>query len=456
MQAKQQTSGRKEFNSGNNLTAAPRVLLAENSGWSVVAVLAVRLAKVGIHVSAVCPAHNPLLKTRAVSETFPYSALHPLDSLAAAIEAARPDFIIPCDDRAVPHVHELHARARLMGEAGRALAALIEKSLGSPESYPVVSSRYDLLRIAREEGLRVPDTEEINSESDLEAWQRQHAFPWVLKADTTGNGRGVRFVQKPGQSSRFLAELIQFYGLGRAIKRLFVNRDPFWVRPWWNGVKPAVIAQSYIQGRPANCGVLCWRGKILAGIGVEVFSETEAMAHASVVRVVDNPDMMLCAERIARRLNLSGFFGLDFMIEEGTGLTYLIEMNPRPTRLSSLRLGTGRDPIGAIYAQLSGQQIQSAPPVTRLNQIAYFPEVAEPGAKLLESCYHDVPEGEPELMRQLQRPWPTETVVWRLIDAVKLVKQFVRNHALKRSSVPHDEQNHQADKGALAHAKILD
>jgi ATP-grasp domain len=450
MQANRQTTDYKDSNSVGNMTAAPKVLLAENSGWSVVAMLAVRLAKAGVHVSAVCPAHHPLLKTRAVRQIFPYSALHPLDSLNAAIEAANPDFIIPCDDRAVPHVHELHARARLMGSSGRSLAALIEKSLGAPESYPVVSSRYDLLRIAREEGLRVPDTEQVNSKSDLESWQEKQGFPWVLKADTTGNGRGVRMAQSFAEARRFLPELTGYYGFGPAIKRLCVHRDPFWLRPWWNGVKPAVIVQSFVHGHPANCGVLCWKGNVLAAIGVEVVSETESMAHSSVVRVVDNHDMMRCGERIARRLNLTGFFGLDFMIEEGTGLTYLIEMNPRPTRLSSLRFSKGRDQIGALCAQLSGQPAREAPPVPENKLIAYFPEVADMDAKFLESCHQDIPEGEPELMQELQQPWPTATLTWRLMDRIKLVKQFIRNRAFKRRSA------RGPDNRTLAHAKILE
>ncbi|HXB58878.1 MAG TPA: ATP-grasp domain-containing protein [Candidatus Acidoferrales bacterium] len=432
MQATSQMIGSNPPNRGGNDLAAPKVLLLENSRWSVVALLAVRLAKAGINVSAVCPAHHPLLKTRAVRKIFPYSALRPLESLRAAVEAVRPDIIIPSDDRAVGHLHELYDQARQMGSSGHALAALIEKSVGSPDSYPVVSARYDLLKLAREEGLRVPNTEEIKSESDLKSWQERQGFPWVLKADGTGNGCGVRIAQSAEQAGQFLTELTRFYRLGRAIKRMSVNRDPFWLRPWWQGVRPSVIAQSYIDGHPANCGVFCWKGKVLAGIGVEVASETGPMAHASVTRVVDNADMMLCAERIARRLNLSGFFGLDFMIEKGTGLTYLIEMNPRPTRLSSLRLGKGRDLIGALFAQLTGQPLCEAPPVTQKDRIAYFPEAWGSENELLKSSYHDIPEGEDELMQELRQPWPRNTFLWRLADHVERLKHSFRQHFSKR------------------------
>jgi hypothetical protein len=387
-----------------------------------IALLALDLARAGSDVSAVCPTRHPMLKTRVVRQTFHYSGFRPLDSLARAIEATNPQIIIPCDDRAVGHLHELHARARHQGALGKKTASLIEKSLGSPENYPVVSSRYDFLRIAREEGLRVPDTEQINSESDLKSWQGRKKFPWVMKADGTYGGHGVKIAHTLDEAARFRQELTRFYRAGRAIKRMFVNRDAFWIRPWWKDVKPAISVQAYIHGRPANCGVVCWKGKVLAGTGVEVVSAAGATGPAAVVRVVDKPDMMLCAERIAGRMNLSGFFGLDFVIEEGSGLTYLIEINPRPTRVCRLQLGKGRDQVGALCAQLSNRPIRDVPPVTQNRMIAYFPDAWDARSEFLESSFHDIPEAGPELLEELRRPWPTTSLLWRLVTQVDRIK----------------------------------
>src|ERR1700674_5524652 len=136
-----------------NLRAiVPKVLLTDTNRWANPARLAIGLAKVGCRVSAVCPTRgHPLLSTRIVKETFPYSSLRPLESLVAAIEATEPQIIIPCDDRGVQHLHELYGRARSLRTSGTGLANLIEYSLGSPESYPIVSARCGLLRIACEE-----------------------------------------------------------------------------------------------------------------------------------------------------------------------------------------------------------------------------------------------------------------------------------------------------------------
>jgi hypothetical protein len=54
--------------------------------------------------------------------------------------------------------------------------------------------------------------------------------------------------------------------------------------------------------------------KVLPGISVEVVQSRGATGSATVVRLTERPEMLLAAKRIARRLGLSGFFGLDFML----------------------------------------------------------------------------------------------------------------------------------------------
>ena len=422
-----------DSHNGASTVTRPRVLLADSTGWPEAARLAIGLSGAGSDVSALSPSRRHAVgKTRCVRKIFPYSGLRPLYSLVAAITAAEPQLIIPCDDRAVQHLHELHAKALRLGTAGNNLAALIEKSLGSPQGYPMACARHELLTTAREEGLRVPDTIPINSAHDLKSWQMRHSFPCVLKADATFGGHGVRIAHTPKQAEEFFWELTRYYRGARAIKRLCVNRDAFWLRPWWNGTKPGIIAQSYINGRPANCAVVCWRGKVLAGIGVEVVSLAGPTDPASVVKLVDSPDMMRFAERIAGRLGLSGFIGLDFMIESGTGLTYLIEMNPRPTRISHVQLGKGSDLIGAIYAQLSGQPLREAPPITQKKMIAYSSDSLDSKNEHLESSFHDFPEGEPDLAREILRPWPTKSFLWQLVNQVERMRTLWRTSKSKR------------------------
>jgi len=394
---------------------APKVLLADTTRWPTATRLAIGLAKAGCNVSAVCPTHHPLLKTSAVREIFSYSGLRPLGSLVAAIEATNPQIIIPCDDRTVHHLHELYARERSLDNSRSEIATLITRSLGAPESYPIVSARFDLIKMADHEGIRVPDTALLNTVDDLRSWHARQALPWVLKVDGTSGGRGVKIAHTLKEAEQLFLETTRQFEAARVIKRLIVNRDSFWLRPWWNRMKPTITVQSHISGRPANCAVVCWDGKVLAGIGVEVVSAQELTGPATVVHVVDKPEMLLSAERIARRLGLFGFFGLDFMIEEGSGAAYLIEMNPRCTPLCHLQLGKGRDMIGALMAQLSCQPFRETPPVTQNDRIAYFPQAWHCKSEFLQSSFQDVPQGEPDLVQELLHPWPDRSFLFRLL-----------------------------------------
>jgi hypothetical protein len=140
---------------------------------------------------------------------------------------------------------------------------------------------------------------------------------------------------------------------------------------------------------------------VLAALHFEVIEKRSAAGPATVVRWIENNDIATAAEKMVRRLNLSGVHGFDFMLEEQTGKAYLIEMNPRATQVGHLALGPGRDIPAALYAALSGKVPQSAPAVTENDTIALFPQewIRDPESSFLQSAYHDIPWGEPEFVR---------------------------------------------------------
>jgi predicted ATP-grasp superfamily ATP-dependent carboligase len=177
----------------------------------------------------------------------------------------------------------------------------------------------------------------------------------------------------------------------------------------------AIIAQKLVQGHPANCAVFAWRGKVRALIAVEVLGSEQDTGPASIVHLIDNAEMRFAAERIAGRLEVSGFFGLDFIIEEGTGLAHLIEMNPRLTPPCYLRFEKGRDLVGALWASLTDQPLPENVPITRSELIAYTPR-ALASASIPKDCFYARPDGEPELARELESPYPDRTLLYRIFQ----------------------------------------
>ncbi|MFY9854258.1 MAG: ATP-grasp domain-containing protein [Terracidiphilus sp.] len=339
-----------------------------------------------------------------------------------AIDEFEPEIIIPFCDRSVEHLHHLHACCNVEGEPDRRVRVLIERSLGPAESFATSSSRYDLLALAADEGIRVPETIRIDTDEDLRRWKRK--LPWLLKADGTWGGRGVRKADSLPSGSIALLQLTTRATLLELVKQLLLNRDRDWIISNWQRKRPQVVAQSLIEGRPANCAVVCWQGEVLASFAVEVVQAVGQWQPATVVQIVEGREMIHAAKRIADRLRLSGFFGLDFMIEHGTGATYLIEMNPRCTPPCYLPLGEGRDLVAAIWGKLADRVVHHRQAVTEKSRIAYFPQ-SLPGIGAsseslgLDSAYLDVPDAQPELIHELLHPWPERSLAGRLLDRLR-------------------------------------
>ena len=122
--------------------------------------LAAALHRLGCTVSALCPPKHPLTHVSGIRRIYHYGGIFSLASLRRALHDCRPDILIPCDDGVVAQLHALHG-------LDSSLRSLIERSLGPPESYPVVDNRYRFLSAAIGLGIRVPRTQGIAAAEDL-------------------------------------------------------------------------------------------------------------------------------------------------------------------------------------------------------------------------------------------------------------------------------------------------
>src|SRR5271170_2793893 len=359
------------------------------------------LAKAGFEVEAVCPSGHPLGKTSVVPRTHNYYAMAPLRSFARAIADVNPDLIVSGDDLATRHLHQLYYRERRAGRQGSPMCTLIERSLGAPEGFPVVHARTAFIKMASAEGIRVPHTEVISDTADLNKWVDQKGFPMVLKASGSSGGAGVRIVDTIEDAERAFRYLQAPPLLVRAAKRALVDQDRTLILPSLFRHRSEVNAQEFTPGREATSAAACWNGSVLGSLHFEVINKRSAEGPATVLKLIENAEMSAAAEKMARRLNLSGLHGFDFMLEERTGNPYLIEINPRATQVGHLTLGEGRDLPAALFAGVSGKAVQAAPKATEKDMIALFPQewMRDPTSSFLQSGYHDVPWEEPELVR---------------------------------------------------------
>ena len=394
-------------------------LLVSSIRWPLTAKLALAFLRHGCRLQVVCPPDHPFSFVSGTSRIYPYSGINSLRSLCEAITLARPDFIVPCDDGVVWQLHELH---RTKPE----LRALIERSLGSASGYEIVASRAGLMQIAEELRIRVPQTKEINDATDLRAWFSVAGKSGVLKLDWTCGGKGVQITHSLVEAESALTAMRRPANVMTALGRWLLIHDALAFWKWKHQRQPALTMQQFIAGRPANTMLACRDGKVLGMVTVEVLCAQSSTGTALAVRLIENEEIRTAAELLAERLQLSGFHGLDFMIEDETGHAYLIELNPRCTQLGHLQIAMQGDLVGVLCGATGGGRSQQNERTIYEETIAFFPEAlfSKPQCPFLATSYVDVPWEEPRLVIELmRRDWRDRRLLARMYRAIRPPKQ---------------------------------
>src|SRR5271168_1511127 len=203
----------------------PKILLVATRRWFATARLGSALAQAGCHVQAICPSDHLLTKVRAVHATYHYSGLLPTRSLRAAVDAAQPDLVIPCDDLAATHLHHLHALAAQAAAPLPKISALLERSLGNPAYFSAVDSRKAFMSLAREEGVCAPNTAIVASPANVLSWSKENGLPAVLKVDGTHGGAGTEIVHSLGDAETSFHKLDAGILMSRVAKHAVLAGD---------------------------------------------------------------------------------------------------------------------------------------------------------------------------------------------------------------------------------------
>ena len=247
------------------------------------------------------------LATCFVRAGWRYSGTKSIESIRQALIDCDSQLVVPCDDGVVTQLHALYAQ-------DLSLRVLIERSLGPLASYPVVTSRVKLMQVARDLGVAVPRFQRIAEQDDLVRWHANIAAGSVVKVDGESGGNGVRISHSFRESviawKRFRAPASYFADW----KRLAIDRDPLALWNRKNSVERQVCIQEFIPGRPANSMIACQNGEVLGIDSVAVVASDGPIGASTIVRRIHNETMARAARLIAGRLQLNGFYGLDFII----------------------------------------------------------------------------------------------------------------------------------------------
>ncbi len=389
----------------------PAVLFVATTHWPFTTRLCLAMAEGGFDVRAIAPKRHALHQMSSIAtERLGHSRRQAIADISMAIMRHPPRLIIPGDEMAIDYLRTLYARSvRGLGSDPSLLAQLIESSMGSPSSFVFSHQKSRLVCLAKEEGLLVPATDEVRDIGHLRELIADRTFPLVLKCDDSFGGQGVRIVADRRAAEQAFFELRAVVGCRGALRQAIKRLDVAPLQRLWRRT-PTITLQTYVNGRPANRAIVCRRGEVLAGLSVEVAQTLNATGPATVVRVIDSPQMTAAVARLTRRLSLSGFVGFDFMLEGAGDRPYLIEMNMRPTQICHLAFDSETDMIGALSTSLSGTTRRRTMLSRSARTIALFPQETwrDPASLHLQSAYHDVPWQSPEFVEAYRSPVPAD------------------------------------------------
>ncbi|MFC0543405.1 thioesterase domain-containing protein [Kutzneria chonburiensis] len=361
----------RHLNKGPGVRPAPgfeRVLIVSTMRWFSAARLADAMTEAGFTVSVCRPSGHPVDVVDGLAGSYVLHRTRPLRSIARAIAASSPDLVMCDDERSLVLLRRLHSRRP---------DAVLARSLGD---WTKLMSRTGVAENARAAGVDAPETSVITDPGVL------HEFPVVLKTDGSSGGRGVAVVEQASLARSWRA-ISRPPAPHVAVKRALINRELHSLAATVLRRKPIVNAQGFRAGKDAIATVACRDGELLSLVCLEVVLAEELRGPSAVVRVIDHAGMAEAARRIVRHFGLSGFCGLDFVID-ADGTAWLIEVNARVTPTCHLLFDAPR-PIGQVLALFPFEHGASAY-ADCVDVPVRAPLLAERGQQLLSRQRHPV------------------------------------------------------------------
>src|SRR5690606_22104462 len=153
------------------------------------------LKRAGFGVAALCTEESFLAQTKYLDERFSCPRRHHrlLDAFLSAVMAWKPDLLVPGNDWDRTFLQRI-ASAPLLRMAESfvpGLSELLDRSLGSPDTFETIASKASQQILAARLGIPTPEDHIITTEEGALAYARRVGFPVVLKRDLDSGGNGV-------------------------------------------------------------------------------------------------------------------------------------------------------------------------------------------------------------------------------------------------------------------------
>jgi predicted ATP-grasp superfamily ATP-dependent carboligase len=307
--------------------------------WYGVSRLPYRFNQLGIDQAVLCPRESFVSKSRYIDKVYTLrdngQSWRGLIRTFFELERAIIDFgvthVIPGDDRAVSIISYLLRELDGHTVFSLTMFDVLKASVGD---YTVITnSKLELLQYCN--NVSIPKTFTGKPDDILEAIEGNNQYPIVIKKPIANGGNGVSICQNREDVIKTLKNPL--YAKPSWIKKFIrgvIGRDSNWLPD-----NETLIVQEYVKGKKVIYTGVAKAGILLDGFQSEEVENNES-GHAVKIRYLHTvhayEEVLDTVREILRELSFTGFFDMDFIIEEYRGKALLLELNPRITPLHYL------------------------------------------------------------------------------------------------------------------------
>ena len=213
------------------------------------------------------------------------------------------------------------------------------------EAFLKASRKDRAAKLARQLGVAVPTTHELQSFADLEPLARTLQFPVVVKGVSSSGSQQVAVAENAAD-------------MGHHVRRIADLRQ--------SADLPLPVIQEYIPGSGYGVTALMRHGSMVASFMHRRIAEHDiaagvAFAHgATGAESVHEPEMLQAASRMLEALQWNGVAMVEFKRHSETGQFYFIEINPRFVGSLELAVAAGVD-LPWLFAQQAAERPIAGP-----------------------------------------------------------------------------------------------
>lgn len=380
------------------------LIVALNTNWTGISRLPSGLLRAGLEPFALCPKKSYLAKTKYLKKsiqfpTYSYSRSKLIYLwIVISILIFKPDIVIPGDEDsilALQNVGNLFSSIPFFGQVSK----LIRKSLSPNKFDRLILSKSEFQKVCISWGIRTPKNVYVNNSEEAIKVADEMGFPVVIKKDSGYGGTGVFICENKKELIFHLMNIEKtslLTHLKTCLKNLFftsaVNNES------------GISIQQYIQGITGQ-SPFCAENGVVFAINPMLKKETYPgkTGPASVSEGYDNKEVEVFVNKVARELSFTGFASLEYIVDEKSGLPYVIELNPRPTPTSHFDSNVAvYDLCECFYKGLNHMPIEKKE--FRPYLVAMYPteKRRDPKSQYLTTAYHDIPINDPDLFAAIE------------------------------------------------------